>query len=184
MSRSFYIIIKNRRKFFFFVGEYVPDDAAETVEEEAMLRARAQVEMAISPTVISISSLKRSMTELGRGMGVDFQCFESSRCYEMRQGPRAYRGAGSSARTGLQLMCCATGRLLSSNFRNGFGGPDDEFKGQSMSISDWRTYMKSGTYLCQDRAYQGNEDQACIRVRVWGSENRTRGTKMQSGTET
>ena len=57
-------------------------------------------------------------------------------CYEMRRGLRAYRGAGCSARTGLQLMCCATGHLLSWNFRNGFGGSDDEFKGQSMLISD------------------------------------------------
>ena len=62
-----------------------------------------------------------------------------------------YRGVGSSARTGLQLMCCATGCLLSSNFGNGFGGSDDEFEGQSMSISDWGTYMKFGTYLYRER---------------------------------
>ena len=55
-------------------------------------------------------------------------------------------------------MCCATGHLLSSNFRNGFGGSDDEFEGQSMLISDWGTYMKFGTYIYQERAYQGNED--------------------------
>ena len=53
-----------------------------------------------------------------------------------------------------------------------------------MSISDWGTYMKFGTYLYRDRAYQGNEDRAYIRVRVWGSENRTRGTKMRSRMET
>ena len=81
-------------------------------------------------------------------------------------------------------MCCATRHLLSLNFGNGFGGSDDEFEGQSMSISDWGTYMKFRTYLYQGRAYQGNEDWAYIRVRVQGLENRTRGTKVQSRTET
>ena len=37
-------------------------------------------------------------------------------CYELGDGPRAYRGSIFSARTRLQLMCCATRRLLSSNF--------------------------------------------------------------------
>ena len=81
-------------------------------------------------------------------------------------------------------MCCATRHLLSSNFRDGFGGSDDEFEGQSMLISDWGTYMKFRMYLYWERAYQGNKDQACIRVGVQGLENRTRGTKMQSRTET
>ena len=81
-------------------------------------------------------------------------------------------------RTWLQLMCCTTRHLLSLNFGNWFGGSDDEFEGQSMSISDWGTYMKFGTYLYQDRAYQGNKDWAYIRVGVWGLENRTRGMKM------
>ena len=47
-------------------------------------------------------------------------------------------------RTWLQLMCCATRRLLSLNFGEGFRGLDDEFEGQSMSISDWGAYMKFG----------------------------------------
>ena len=55
-------------------------------------------------------------------------------------GPRAYRGSIFLARTWLQLMCCATRRLLSSNFgqetERRFGGLDSEFEGQSMSISD------------------------------------------------
>ena len=33
--------------------------------------------------------------------------------------------------------------------RQGFGGLDDEFEGQSMSISDWGTYMRIGTYKYQ-----------------------------------
>ena len=37
-------------------------------------------------------------------------------CYELGDGPRAYRGSIFSARTRLQLVCCATRRLLSSNF--------------------------------------------------------------------
>ena len=37
-------------------------------------------------------------------------------CYELEDGPRVYRGSVFSARTRLQLMCCATRRLLSSNF--------------------------------------------------------------------
>ena len=41
---------------------------------------------------------------------------EQGRCYELEDGPRAYRGSVFSARTRLQLMCCATRRLLSSNF--------------------------------------------------------------------
>ena len=44
--------------------------------------------------------------------------------------------------------------------------------------------MKFGTYLYWERAYQGNEDQAYIRVGVRGSEYRTKGMKMQSRTET
>ena len=83
-------------------------------------------------------------------------------------------------------MCRATRHLLSSNFGNGFrgsddefGGSDDEFEGQSMLISDWGTYMKFRTYLYWDRAYQGNEDWAYIKVRVWGTENRTRGMKCE-----
>ena len=79
-------------------------------------------------------------------------------CYETRRGLRAYRGARCSARTWLQLMCCATRHLMSSIFGNGFGGSDDEFEGQSMSISDWGTYMKFGTYSYWEGAYQGNED--------------------------
>ena len=75
-------------------------------------------------------------------------------------------------------MCCATRRLLSSYFGEGFGGTDDEFKGQSILISDWGTYMKFRMYLYQERAYQGNKDRAYIRVRVQGTENRTWGTKM------
>ena len=47
-----------------------------------------------------------------------------------------------------------------------------------MLISFWGTYMKFRTYLYRDRAYQGNEDRAYIRVGVWGSEIRTRGMKM------
>ena len=44
--------------------------------------------------------------------------------------------------------------------------------------------MKFGTYIYQNRAYQSNENQAYFRVGVWGLENRTRGMKMRSRTET
>ena len=105
-------------------------------------------------------------------------------CYETRWGPRAYRGAGCSARTWLQLMCCTTRCLLSSNVGCGFGGLDEEFGGQPMLISDWGTYMKFGMYIYRKRAYQGNKDWAYISVGVQGLENRTRGTKMWSRMET
>ena len=54
-------------------------------------------------------------------------------CYELGDGPRAYRSSIFSARTRLQLMCCATRRLLSSNFRR----ETDEGSGVRMvSLSD------------------------------------------------
>ena len=52
---------------------------------------------------LSLTGVKR------RDLNVDW-------CYELGDGPRAYRGSIFSARTRLQLMCCATRRLLSSNF--------------------------------------------------------------------
>ena len=45
---------------------------------------------------------------------------------------------------------------------------DEEFRGQSMSISDWGTYMWFVTCMYQKRTYQGNENQAFIRAGVWG----------------
>ena len=54
-----------------------------------------------------------------RSWGKSYEHNESD-CYETRRGPRAYQGAGCSVRTWLQLMCCATRHLLSSNFGNGW----------------------------------------------------------------
>ena len=66
--------------------------------------------------------------------------------------------------------------VLKSQARDrwGFGGSDEEFEGQSMSISDWGTYMRFGMYMYRRGSCQGNENQAYIRVRVWG-------TKIEQG---
>ena len=104
---------------------------------------------------------KRTKTEWYRDLLWKQVKWESNtrvcKCYEMRWGLRAYWGAGGLVRTWLQLMCCATRCLLSLNFGQGFRGSDEEFKGQSMAVSDWGTYMKFGTYIYRNRAY-------CIRV--------------------
>ena len=75
-----------------------------------------------------------------RGMGSSEANQIPNAAVRARDGPRAYRGSIFSARTRLQLMCCATRCLLSSNFgretEQRFGGSDSEFEGQSMSISD------------------------------------------------
>ena len=54
--------------------------------------------------------------------------------------------------------------------RQGFRGLDDEFKGQSMSISDRGTYMRFGMYKYRRGSCQGSRNRAYIRVRVQGSE--------------
>ena len=91
-----------------------------------------------------------------------YRCLGLESCYEMRRGLRAYRGAGCLARTWLQLMCCTTRHLLSSNFRNRFRGLGDEFEGQSMLISNWGTYMKFGTYLYRERACVRDLECLCV----------------------
>ena len=48
-------------------------------------------------------------------------------------GPRAYRGSMFSARTRLQLMCCTTRHLLSSNFGRGM---DEGSEVRTMSSRD------------------------------------------------
>ena len=40
--------------------------------------------------------------------------------------------------------------------RQGFRGSDEEFEGQSMSISDWGTYMRFGTYKYWRESCQGS----------------------------
>ena len=64
-------------------------------------------------------------------------------------GPRAYQDSICLVRTQLQLMCCTTRHLLSSNFGQGTGKGSEVQTRSSMSISDWGTYMRFGTYMYQ-----------------------------------
>ena len=63
--------------------------------------------------------------------------------------------------------------------RRGFGGSDEEFEGQSMSISDWGTYMRFGMYKYRRESCQGSGNWAYIRVRVWGMEIEQGGQKCE-----
>ena len=63
--------------------------------------------------------------------------------------------------------------------RQRFGGLDEGFEGQSMSISDWGTYMRFGMYKYQRESCQGNRNWAYIRVGVWGTEIEQGGWKCE-----
>ena len=58
----------------------------------------------------------RGLEVVGIKLRIDVRDWSLKYCYELGDGPRAYRRSIFSARTWLQLVCCATRRLLSSNF--------------------------------------------------------------------
>ena len=61
----------------------------------------------------------RGLEVMGIKIRIDVWDWSLKYCYELGMELRVYRGSICSARTWLQLMCCATRRLLSSNFGRG-----------------------------------------------------------------
>ena len=119
---------------------------------------------------------ERTMSKISR---------DSVMSWDRKEGvPRFYMFGEDSASA--NVLCHQTSTVLEfwARDRRGFRGLDKEFKGQSMSISDWGTYMRFGTYMNQRGSCQGSENWAYIGVGVRGNKNRTRGIKMQSKMET
>ena len=84
--------------------------------------------------------------------------------------PRFYIFSEDSASA--YVLCHQTSTVLEfqAKDRRGFGGSDKEFEGQSMSISDWGTYMRFRTYKYRRESCQGSENRAYIRFRARGTE--------------
>ena len=84
--------------------------------------------------------------------------------------PRFYRFDEDSASAYVLHHQTSTVLEFQTRDRWRFRGSDEEFKGQSMSISDWGTYMRFGMYKYWRESCQGSRNRAYIRFGVWGSE--------------
>ena len=94
-------------------------------------------------------------------------------CYELgwtKGVPRFYMFSEDLASAYMLRHQMSTVLKFQARDRRRFGGLDEEFEGQSMSISDWETYMRFGMYKYWRESCQGNENWAHIRVRVQGME--------------